>query len=392
MSTTARPTAAADAVRLIERQDDFLRLLDEMRGADLLAVDTEAASFHKFRDRVYLLQLSTRELTAVVDPLAVTDMSAFGQMLADPTVEIVFHDADYDVRLLDHEYQLRPTALFDTRIAAQLLNEPGVGLAALLEKYFGLKLDKRYQRADWSARPLSAPMLAYAAADTHHLPQLRDILKAQLEERGRWSWAREEFALLADIRWHERQDDDEPAWLKMKGAKALKGLSLAVLRELWLWRDTTAERLDKAAFRILNNEPMLAIAAAPPTDLTQLSAIKGIGGELLERRGKDLLRAVERARALPEAQWPKVPRLQRRAPDPAYEARLDALKTCRNALAKAYDLQPGVLCPNGILEGIARLQPTDAPALSQVPGMRKWQMDEFGQTLLDSVAVQTPTA
>jgi len=386
MSATAQP-APSDAIRLIERQDDFERLLEEMRGADLLAVDTEAASFHKFRDRVYLLQLSTRDITAVVDPLAVTDMSLFGRMLADPAVEIVFHDADYDVRLLHHEYQLRPNALFDTRIAAQLLNEPGVGLAALLEKYFGLKLDKRYQRADWSARPLSEPMLAYAAADTHHLPQLRDILKAQLEERGRWSWAEEEFGMLTDIRWHEKQETDEPGWLRMKGAKVLKGLSLAVLRELWLWRDGTAERLDKAAFRILNNEPMLELATAAPTDLTQLAAVKGIGGELLERRGKELLKAVERARALPESEWPTVPRPVRRAPDPAYEARLDALKSCRNTLAKTYDLQPGVMCPNGILEGIARLQPTTVAGLSTVPGMRRWQVAEFGQALLDSVPV-----
>ena len=117
-------------------------------------------------------------------------------MLADPAVEIVFHDADYDLRLLDREYGFRANNLFDTRIAAQLLNEPGVGLAALLEKYLGVRLDKRFQRADWSARPLSAEMLAYAASDTRHLPELRDILRPQLEARGRLDWAEEEFGLL----------------------------------------------------------------------------------------------------------------------------------------------------------------------------------------------------
>lgn len=386
MASPAPSTTPADAVRLIERQADFDELLGELRGADLLAVDTEAASFHKYHDRIYLLQLSTRDVTAVVDPLTVTEMGGLGAVLADPGVEIIFHDADYDLRLLDHQYQLHPTALFDTRIAAQLLNEPGVGLAALLEKYLGLQLDKRFQRADWSARPLSAPMLAYAAADTHYLPQLRDLLKAQLEAKNRWFWAEEEFGLLASIRWHERQDDDEPGWLKMKGAKALKGLSLAILRELWQWREATAKRLDKAAFRILNNEPMLAIAQSPPTDLTGLSAVKGISTDLLERRGKELLKAVERAKALPEAKWPKVARVQRRPPDPAYEARLDALKLKRNALAKEFELQPGVLCPNGILEGIARLQPTTPAALGDVPGIRRWQVTELGTALLETAA------
>lgn len=383
MRTAARPEPLADEIRLIERQDAFEQLVGELRGSDLLAVDTEAASFHRFHDRVYLLQLSTRDVTAVVDPLAVSDMSALGRVLVDPDVEIVFHDADYDLRLLDQQYQLHPTALFDTRIAAQLLNEPGVGLAALLEKHLGLKLDKRFQRADWSARPLSGPMLAYAAADTHYLPALRDILKTQLAERGRWSWAEEEFALLADVRWHEKQDDDEPGWLKMKGAKALKGVQLAILRELFQWREATAKRLDKAAFRILNNEPMLAMATDPPADLAQLAAVKGVSADVAERRGKELLKAIERAKALPEAKWPRVPRQPRRAIDPAYEARLDALKTRRNALAKEFDLLPGVLCPNGILEGIARMQPTSLEALAGVQGIRKWQVAEIGAALLE---------
>jgi ribonuclease D len=124
-----------------------------------------------------------------VDPLAITDLSLVGEILADPQIEVVFHDADYDLRLLAHEYGFRGANLFDTRIAAQLLNEPGVGLAALLEKYLGVRLDKRYQRADWSARPLTPEMLDYAAADTRHLPELRDLLREQLVQRGRWQRA-----------------------------------------------------------------------------------------------------------------------------------------------------------------------------------------------------------
>jgi ribonuclease D len=126
-------------------------LFGDLTLEPLLAVDTEAASFHRYRDRMYLLQVSSRQRTAVVDPLAVRDLDALGRVLADPAVEIVFHDADYDLRLLEQEYGFRATRLFDTRIAAQLLNEPGIGLAALLDKHYGIKLDKRFQRADWSA-------------------------------------------------------------------------------------------------------------------------------------------------------------------------------------------------------------------------------------------------
>ena len=225
-------------------------------GSPLLAVDTEAASFHRYTDRVYLLQISSRDETAVVDPLAVGALAPLGEVLADPAVEIVFHDADYDLRLLDREYGFRANELFDTRIAAQLLNEPGVGLAALLEKYLGVRLDKRFQRADWSARPLSPEMLEYAASDTRHLPELRDILQAQLEARGRLGWAEEEFALLDDIRW---SPPDGRAGLP-QAQRAPRRSRAGARHPAGAVRVAggVAQRADRATFRILNNEPMLA--------------------------------------------------------------------------------------------------------------------------------------
>jgi ribonuclease D len=376
-------------VRLIESQAELEHLFQRLKGEPLLAVDTEAASFHRFHDRIYLLQLSSRHETAVVDPLAVTSLAPLAATLADPEVEIVFHDADYDLRLLNLEYGFGITNLFDTRIAAQLLNEPGVGLAALLEKYLGVKLDKRYQRADWSARPLSPEMLDYAAADTHHLPALRDLLREQLRERGRLEWAEEEFALVTGVRWSP-PEPDEPAYLRLKGAKALPGRALAVLRELFEWRDQLARRSDKAAFRILNNEPMLAMAKAPPVDLSELKAVRGIGGEQAERRGREILAAVQRGLAVPEAHLPRVERPPRRPADLAYEARLERLKAARNLLAVQYDLAPGVLCPNGTLEAVARINPASIEQLAKVPELRRWQVREIGGGLLD--ALQRPAA
>ena len=375
-------------IRLIQSQAELDSLFQRFTHEPLLAVDTEAASFHRFHDRVYLLQLSSRLETAVVDPLAVDNLAPLAAVLADPSIEIVFHDADYDLRLLGLEYGFRATNLFDTRIAAQLLNEPGVGLAALLEKYVGVTLDKRFQRADWSARPLSPEMLEYAAADTHHLPALRDLLRERLREQGRLEWAQEEFALATEAR--RSPDAEEPGYLRLKGAKALPGRALAVLRELHQWRDQLARRTDKAAFRILNNEPMLSMAMSPPQDLAQLKAIRGIGTEQAERRGQEILAAVQRGMSVPEAQLPRVERPPRRPPDAAYEARLERLKAARNLLATQYNLAPGVLCPNGTLEAIARLNPTAVEELAQLPELRKWQLREIGDALL--TALQRPAA
>jgi ribonuclease D len=376
---------------LIETQADLDRLFGRLRTEPLLAVDTEAASFHRHKDRVYLLQISSRNETAVVDPLAVDSLAPLGEVLADPSIEVVFHDADYDLRLLRQEYGLNAANLFDTRVAAQLLNEPGVGLAALLEKYLGVRLDKRYQRADWSARPLSPEMLEYAAADTHHLPQLRDLLRNRLSEMGRLQWAEEEFALLVGVRWSAPASDDPP-YLRMKGARALDGRGLAVLRELFQWRDDLAERTDRAAFRILNNEPMLTMAKSPPADLTALKEVRGIGPEQAERRGKDILAAVRRGLAIPERDLPRMPRPQRRPQDPAYEARVERLKALRNQLAVRFDLAAGVLCSNGTLEAIARVNPTSLEAMSAIRELRRWQLREFGGDLLAALQQPAPPA
>lgn len=349
-------------------------------------MDTEAASFHRYSDRVYLIQLSGASRNVIVDPLAVPDLSAFGAMLADPAVEVVFHDADYDLRLLDRQFGYRAANVFDTRVAAQLANEPGIGLAALLEKYFGIQVDKRFQRADWSARPLSRDMLAYAASDTSHLLALRDTLQDALVGMGRMAWAEEEFGWMAQVRWDP--DDTEPAWLRLKGARLLKPREMAVLRAVHEWRDGEARRLDRAAFRILNNEPILAMAKHPPTTMDALKRVPGIGGEQAERRGPAILAAIQQALAIPDADLPRLPRPERRRADPAYDARVDRLKAVRNQLATTYALPPGVLCPNGTLEAIARLDPATLEELATVPVLRRWQLGEFGPALL--AAVRTP--
>ncbi len=387
MNSAADTLRQSNQLRAIESQDDFDRLIARLRTEPLVAVDTEAASFHRFQDRVYLLQLSSRRETAVVDPLAVPSLAPLGELLADEGIELVFHDADYDLRLLENQYGFRARNVFDTRIAAQLLNEPGVGLAALLEKYLGVRLDKRFQRADWSARPLSPAMLEYAAADTQHLPELRDRLRARLQELRRLDWAEEEFQILsaADRRTAE---PDEPAYLRLKGAKALKGRALAILRELVQWREELARRTDKAAFRILNNEPILFMAKSPPRDIATLKSVRGISPDQAARRGREILEAVQRALELPEHELPRVERRNRHQPDPELEARIERLKSARNALALTYDLAPGVLCPNGVLEAIARVNPKTLEGMAEIRELRRWQLREMGGALL--AALQQP--
>lgn len=374
-------------LHLIQDLPEYAALLDRLRLEPLVAVDTEAASFHRHRDRVYLLQLSTRSETHLVDPLAIHDLPGFGELLADPAIEVVFHDADYDLRLLGYEFGFRASNLFDTRIAAQFLNEPGIGLAAMLEKYVGVRPDKRFQRADWSVRPLTQPMLEYAAMDTRHLPVLRDILRDRLTERGRLDWVEEEFALTTAVRW-PAPESPEIAALSMKGARALSPRALAVFRELYVWRTRTADSLDRAAFRIVGNEGLIAIVERVPTDPSALTGIPGVGRDLIERRGTEILEAVRRGLAVPEADLPRFPKAPRHRPDPSFETKLERLKTLRVLLVSRLELQPGVICPNWLLEGVARESPETLEALAQVDGIRRWQIAQFGPELLEAVKLK----
>lgn len=359
-------------------------MLDRLHRETLVAMDTEAASFHRHRDRVYLLQLSTRTETYLVDPLAVPGLPGFGALLGNPTVECIFHDADYDLRLLGHEFDFTAGRLFDTRVAAQFLNEPGIGLAALLEKYIGVKPDKRFQRADWSQRPLSPPMLEYAAMDTRHLPALSDILRARLEEKNRVAWVAEECVLLTRVRWPEPAAP-EVAALSVKGTRALGPRALAIFRELYVWREQAAAAMDRAAFRIFGYQPMLALAEHPPTDPKGLTAVPGVGREIVERRGSEILAAIRRGLELPDSQLPRYPRPDRHRPDPAFEGRMERLKAVRTGLASKLDLQPGVVAPNWLLEAVARAAPRSLDELGALDGIRRWQINEFGRELLQAV-------
>jgi len=354
-----------------------------LRKEPVLALDTEASSFHRYRERICLIQLSTRTKTWLIDPLTVDDMSALGKALAEPTTEWVIHDADYDLRMLKKMYGFRAVNVFDTMISVELLNEPELGLAANLKKHFGVELNKKYQKADWSKRPLSSEMLAYAAMDTTYLIGLRDILKKELEEKGRFSWAQEEFEALVHIPF--APVEEEPTYLRMKGAKALKPRQLAVLRELHAWRESVAEKMDRAPFMVLGNDVLLDVSKEPPADLAGLAARKGVGESILARSGTAIMKAIETGLSLPKEDWPRIPRPKRYERDDDYEDRLKRLKQKRDTIATARDLRQGIVCPNHVLMDIARLLPGDAKALRAISGLRDWQVREFGEELLKAL-------
>lgn len=381
---SARNTAGDPPHSLVTDAHQLAELTRRLRGKPRIALDTEAASFHRYVDRVYLVQVSSDDETALIDPLAVEDLSPIGDLLADPGIETIFHDADYDLRILDRDYGFRGRSLWDTRIAAQLAGETAVGLGALLEQCFGITLSKKLQRADWSQRPLTDAMTAYAAADTAHLPALRDRLAERLTDLGRMTWAQEEFARLERVRWTPVNENE--AFLRLKGAKGLPPRTLAVLRSLWTWRDDTARSLDRAPFRVLGNAALVAIARAAPGTQAALMRVEGMPASVARRQGAAILDAVRRGGAIPEADWPSVDRPRRPRPDPSVDARYQRLRALRAERAATMHLDPGQLCPNATLQAIARAEATSPRDLDGIEELRDWQREALGETAILATA------
>ena len=373
----------SQALLYIDRQqaaDDFLADISRVRE---IAIDTEGASFHRFIDRIYLLQISTRERSAIIDPLPIGMPRALGDILQDSDVEVVFHDADYDLRLLHQDYGWHVNRIFDTRIAAQLLGIKAFGLAALLDQFFDVKLDKKHQRADWSLRPLTQGMLDYAAQDTKYLLDLRDELKSRLEKLGRWQWAREEFERLEGTKWED--EDSSLAFFRIKGARDLTRRELALLRELVPWRDSVAKEVDRATFRVMGNEVLLEIARRAPRSVKELSTLKGMPRGILDRGAHAILDAVKRGLEVADDHLPKFPRAPKWEKEDDFDDRVSKLKSVRDAAATRLNLDPGVLCSRERMEAIVRKRPGKISDLEDVPGLRRWQIEELGDAFVSAL-------
>lgn len=364
------------------------RFLTSIATTPTLAIDTEGASFHRYVDRIYLLQLSTERTHAIIDPLRVESPEGLGRLLESRDVEVIFHDADYDLRLLHQDYGWKVTNIFDTRLAAQLLGIKAFGLAALLDSSFGVRLDKKHQRADWSMRPLPQDMLEYAAQDTMHLHKLRQRLRDALENKGRLHWAQEEFERLEGTRWSA--EDPDAAFLRLKGARDLTRRELAILRELVAWRSDVARELDRSTFRVASNDVLFALSRETPATVAALEKTKGLSRSIVARHGRSILDAVARGRAVPESELPKFPRSPRWARDPDYEARVSRLKAARDRRATELEMDPGVLCPRERLEAVARRNPGATDELAEVVELRRWQVEVLGEDFIRALRNGAP--
>ena len=347
----------------------------------IIGVDLEADSMYHFKEKVCMIQIATQRATAVIDPLQIKNLSVLKPIFKRSNIQKIFHGADYDVRSLYRDFKISINNLFDTELACRFLGFKESGLEAVLKKRFNVRLNKKYQRKDWSKRPLPKEMIAYAAKDVHYLVSLAKNLQQELKHKGRLSWVREECAYLSKVR--PATTDSGPLFLGFKGAGKLGPRGLAVLEELLHLRKKYAQQQDRPLFRIIGNKSILVLAETRPQSLKKLIRTEALGTKQVDRYGKEVIAAVKRALRIPTKDLPRYPR--KTAPTvPAIVARrVKELRNWRDRLAKNLEIDPAIICTKALISSIAVQRPVTISGLQKIKDLKAWQAKEFGSDIID---------
>ena len=373
----------------IESREFADDLVNDLAGATRIALDCEAAGFHRYSDRLCLIQLTVGPRTYILDPLGFDPSDILRRPLEDPAVEVLMHGADFDLRLLSRDLGIKLRGLSDTQIYAALTGEEGLGLQSLLESRLGVTLSKKYQRADWAQRPLTESMLEYAAEDTRHLERLAGLLLEDLDRLGRRAWADEECRALEAVADDVLDDAEVDPVTRVKGARDRSPRQVTALREALSWRDEIAREKDRAPFRVIGEPPLVDAVARKPRRVEDLLEIRGFPKGLARSDGKELLRRLHAVTELAEGELVPYPKNDNRGPGrppPEVEARFRRLKDIRNRVADELELPRGTLLANAVLTEIARELPKTREELLAVEGMRQWKAEALGDRLLEEVA------
>jgi ribonuclease D len=389
------PTADRPPPLYVTTPEGLARLAERLAGEPRVALDTEANSLHAFRERVCVVQTSVPDLDAIVDPLAVPDLSPLREALARPGLEVVLHGGDYDVSILSRDHGFAFGTVFDTMVAATLLGDERVGLAALLESAFGVRLTKKWQTSDWAARPLPPEKIAYLRDDTAHLLALRRLLGTRLAEADLLEEADIEFRRLAARRGTPFGDDPE-GWRRLRGADRLDAAGRAVLSAAWRWRDERAKRHDVPRFRVLPNETLLDLASRLPRDASGLAALPGTASVVRMGDTDSLLAAVEEGLEAAE-RGDAPPPATRARPGAAESARIDRarkreerLRRWRGEEAVRRGVPNAVVLPNPGLEAIAEGAPATVADLAALPDVGPKRAARYGEAILAVLAAGPP--
>jgi len=366
---------------IIDNSSQLALLVSKIENETVIGVDLEADSMYHFREKVCLIQMATANINVVIDPLGIKDLSALKPIFKKNDIQKIFHGADYDVRSLFRDFKININNLFDTELASRFLGFSETGLEAVIKKKFAISLDKKYQRKDWSRRPLPREMIAYAAEDARYLLPLAQDLTNELNDKGRLSWVHEECEILSKVR--PNTNGTQPLYLNFKGAGKLDPRNLAILEALLECRRNIARKKDRPLFRIIGSRSLLDLAETRPTNLEQLEKTGTLSPKQIGMYGRQVLAAIGSATKIPPKDLPAYPR--RKAPRmPAAAAeRVKSLKKWRDRQAKKLSMDPALVLTKLLISTLAVQRPLKLADLSRIKDIKKWQIREFGEEIME---------
>ncbi len=370
----------------IASTDALDKAVGKMSRSPVVAVDLEADSMYHFTEKVCLLQMAADNSCFIIDPLALTDLSALAPLFADSAIVKIFHGADYDVRSLYRDFGFCIENLFDTELACRFLGYSHSSLEAVLKKHFNVTLDKKYQKKDWSIRPLPEEMVAYAADDVRYLADLYRNLTAALAEKKRLDWAIETCDDLCRVRSGENTESNSPLFMNIKGAGRLDPQSLAVLEKLAQFRQNAAGKKDRPPYKIMSNTALLDLAQKKPKNTDRLHQSGILSKKQCQMYGDAIIQAVRDALDIPDDALPVYPKTKKHPASPAVKRRIDALKQWRKNKAGQLEIDPAMLINNAQIQKIAGEAPGNAGDLKSVGTLKNWQLDAFGEQWIDVMA------
>ncbi len=359
----------------VNTNQSFRIMLEDVSAQPRVAVDTESNSLHAYRERVCLIQFSTPKHDYVIDPFAIPDLNPLSQIFNNPNIEKIFHAAEYDLICLRRDYGFEFVHLFDTMQAARVLGYPAVGLDTLLMEKFQIQMDKRHQKADWGARPLTPAQIDYARQDTHYLFGLRDLLEVELREKGRWELALEDFARGCNVE-DSKEKLNGSSWKRFSARKGLSLRELTVLSELCHSRDCIAEKLDRPPFKVIDDNLLLEIAKRMPEKDVDLADI-GLSTKQIRLWGGEMIVAARRGVAAPLVKLD-----QPKRPSDAVLRRLEKLKNWRKQIAQELRVESDIVLPKMYLGLFAENPPKNLHELKAAMVDSPWRFQTYGTQIL----------
>ena len=374
-------TANDIGYNIIENSSQLAHLVSKIENETAIGVDLEADSMYHFKEKVCLIQMATANINVVIDPLVIKDLSALKPIFKRKDIQKIFHGADYDVRSLFRDFKIKINNLFDTELASRFLGSPETGLEAVLKKKFAVSLDKKYQRKDWSKRPLPREMVAYAAEDARYLLPLAQDLATELTAKGRLSWVHEECQILSNVR--PNTNDVQPLYVNFKGAGKLDPRSLAFLEALLQCRQEIARKKDRPLFRIIGSRSLLDLANTRPINLKQLEKTGALSPKQIGMYGRQVLVAMNSAIKIAPKDLPVYPRRKALRVPAAAAERVKYLRKWRDRQAKKLSIDPSLILTKLLISTLAVQRPLKLTDLSRIKEIKKWQIREFGEEILE---------